>query len=140
MYRNIESHDIPNLNLQKLNKNILSRVCLNKSYIMIKDEGIHGYILLLKQKMILNNFFPIDDVLHFLNIYEETKFKTYRFVSIYEKNDDDIIYNLFDRVLSTLDNGDFIFGVANNKQDHHIYRKLGFVKLNLRTYGYQFTL
>jgi hypothetical protein len=115
-------------------------LCLNNSFMMTEEEDINGYILLKKQKMRLKSSIPTEDVLYFLKIYSETEFNTYKVVSLFQKNDDEVMFNLFDMVLNTLENGDFILGVAKNTQDHYVYKKLGFMRLNERTYGYQHVL
>ena len=139
MYRNIRLGDFPHLIISHTHSvNNIVGIIWSKSYIMF-DDGIKGFMLLKNRKMSLQNHFNNDDVLHFLNIYQRTEFKTYEIASLYQKEDDEVIYNIFDMVSNCLNNGDYLWGKASNALEHYLYKKLGFIKLNTNIYAYQYT-
>ena len=90
--------------------------------------------------MELYNHYNSVEALQFIGIYSNTDFDTYKIISLFQKKDDGIIYGIFDKVLGTLNNGDFLWGKAYNSSDHYLYKKLGFIKLSDKIYGYQYTL
>lgn len=112
MYRNVRYDDLFHLIFYqpRLVKNIVG-IINPKSYVMI-DDDIKGFMLLRKRNMNLKNHLCSDGVLDFLNIYNRTEFKVYEIVALFQKEDNDIIYNIFDRVLNCLDNGDYLWGVC----------------------------
>ena len=140
MYRNIVFGDFFHLGFYLPRFVDLIRLIWSKSFIMVDDGGVKGFILLKKEKMKLNNYYKNNKATQFIRVYNQTDFNTYQIISLYQKEDNEIIYNIFDKVLSKLNNGDFIWGVAYNNADHYIYLKLGFISLNDKTYGYQYVI
>ena len=140
MYRNILFRDYFHLGFSLPKYVNLIGLIKSKSFIMVDNDGIKGYILLKKEKLKLQNNNNSNETLHFLRIYNQTNFDTYQIISLFQKVDDGIIYNIFDRVLAKLNNGDYLWGKAYNTSDHYLYQKLGFIKLGDNIYGYQYTL
>lgn len=66
---------------------------------MVDNDGIKGYMLLKKEKLKLQNSNNSNETLHFLRAYNHTDFDTYQIISLFQKEDDGIIYNILDRVL-----------------------------------------
>ena len=140
MYRNIILGDLLHLGFSLSRYVDLMGLIRSKSFIMVDDDGIKGYILLKKEKMKLNNYYNNSRTSQFIRVYNQTDFNTYQIISLYQKEDNEVIYNIFDNVLGKLNNGDFICGKADNKSDHYIYQKLGFIRLNDEIYGYQYVI
>lgn len=140
MYRNIRLSDLPHLVFLSSRFVDTFRAIMSKSFMMLDNDGIKGCILLKKKKMDLHVCNNNDEALQFLRIYAKTEFDTYEIVSLYQKDDDEVIYNIFDMVLNKLNNGDFLWGKVNKNSDHYVYRKLGFIALNDKIYAYQHTL
>ncbi len=140
MYRNVLFGDYFHLGFSLPRYVDLLKLIRPKSFIMVDNDGIKGYMLLKKGKMKLQNYNNSNETLHFLRIYDQTNFEIYQIISLFQKEDNDVIYNIFDRVLAKLNNGDYLWGKAYNSSDHYIYQKLGFIKLSDKIYGYQYTL
>ncbi len=140
MYRNVLFRDYFHFGFSLPKYVDLIGLIRSKSFIMIDNDGIKGYILLKKEKMKLQNYNNSNETLHFLRIYNQTDFATYQIISLFQKEDNDFIYNIFDRILAKLNNGDYLWGKAYNSSYHYIYQKLGFIKLSDKIYGYQYTL
>ena len=141
MYRNVKFGDLPHLLFYKPRLIMdITEIIKSKSYMMADNGGIKGFILLKKKEMNLQNHFDSNDVFDFLNIYQQTEFKSYKIAALFQKENNEIIYKIFDMVLSCLDNGDYLWGNANNISEHYLYKKLNFIKLNANIYAYQHTL
>ena len=140
MYRNIILGDLLHLGFSLSRYIDLMGLIRSKSFLMVDNSGMKGYILLKKEKMKLHNYYNSNESLQFFRVYNQTTFETYKIISLHQKDDNEVIYNIFDKVLGKLNNGDFIWGEANNKSDHYIYQKLGFIKLNDKIYGYQYVI
>jgi hypothetical protein len=140
MYRNILFRDYLHLVFWLPRYVDLIWLLRSKSFLMVDNDGIKGYMLLKKEKLKLQNSNNSNETLHFLRAYNHTDFDTYQIISLFQKEDDGIIYNILDRVLGKLNNGDYLWGKAYNSSDHYLYQKLGFIKLSDNIYGYQYTL
>ena len=140
MYRNIGFGDLLHLGFSLPQYVYLIRLIRSKSFIKVDDDGIKGYILLKKRKMELNNYYNSNESLQFIRVYNQTTFDTYQIISLHQKENYEVIYNIFNKVLGKLNNGDFIWGIAYNKSSHYLYQKLGFIKLSDKIYGYQYVI
>lgn len=140
MYRNIGFGDLLHLGFSLPRYVDLVGLIRSKSFLMVDNNGMKGYILLKKEKMKLKNFYNSNESLQFIRVYNQTTFETYKIISLHQKDDNEVLYNIFDKVLDKLNNGDFIWGIAHNKSDQYLYRKLGFIKLNENIYGYQYVI